>query len=51
MPGTLLGCVGAGIGMGGEQTAHGTVLVEVTVSRRSQAMSKGVAKEATRHTF
>lgn len=27
------------------------VLVEVTVSRRLQAMSKGVMKEVTRHKF
>lgn len=24
MPGTLLGCAGAGVGMGGEEAAHGT---------------------------
>lgn len=50
LPGTLLGGVGDGSGWVVRKLPREPVLVEFPVSRRSQAMSKTVAKEATRHT-
>lgn len=50
VPGTLLGGVGDGSGWVVSKLPREPVLVEFPVSRRSQAMSKTVAKGATRHT-